>query len=77
MNDRRAPPRDRSDDQEHEAESVARHDRDKKFGEAFDKWRATRPARRGAAGSHTLPPSIGTDPGQPNGAPPGASGKNK
>ena len=115
MNDRRPPPRDRSDYQEHEAEYFARHaqppsersasdddfepdyrrwrqeqmnaldedyrswrhDRYRKFGETFDQWRASRPARSGAAGSHTLPPSEGTDPGQPNSAPPGASGKNK
>ena len=49
----------------------------KKFEEAFDRSRATRPARSGAAGTHTLPPSIGTDPGQPYSAAPGASGKNK
>ena len=49
----------------------------KKFEEAFDRLRATRPARSGAAGTHTLPPSIGTDPGQPYSAAPGASGKNK
>ena len=54
-----------------------RQDRYRKFGETFDQWRASRPARSGAAGSHTLPPSIGTDPGQPNSAAPGASGKNK
>jgi hypothetical protein len=60
-----------------EDRSWQRQDRYKKFGESFDRWRASRPARRGAAGSHTLPPSIGTDPGQPYSAPPGASGKNK
>ncbi|HYJ99951.1 MAG TPA: hypothetical protein VEX14_17940 [Burkholderiaceae bacterium] len=113
MNIRRAPPRDRSDYQEHEAEYFARHarpadqeadgefkpgdrqwrqeqmnaldadyrawrqDRNRKFGETFDQWRASRPARSHAAGSRTLPPSEGTEPGQPNSAPPGASGKNK
>jgi hypothetical protein len=55
----------------------SRHDRDEKFGEAFDAWRAQRPARTGAARGRTLPPSIGTEPGQPNSASPGASGKNK
>lgn len=54
-----------------------RQDRYKKFGESFDRWRASRPARSGAAGSHTQPPSEGTDPGQPYSAPPGGSGKNK
>jgi hypothetical protein len=54
-----------------------RQDRYRRFGEAFDRWRASRPARGGAAGSHSLPPSEGTDPGQPNSAAPGASGKNK
>ena len=54
-----------------------REDPNRKFGETFDAWRASRPARSGAAGSHRLPPSIGTDPGQPNSAAPGASGKNK
>jgi hypothetical protein len=56
---------------------TSRHDRDKKFSETFDQWRAPRPARSSAAGSRTLPPSIGTEPGQPNSASPGASGKNK
>jgi hypothetical protein len=51
--------------------------RNEKFAEAFDRLRATRPARSGAAGTHTKPPSEGTDPGQPYSAPPGASGKNK
>jgi len=115
MTDHRAPPRDRSDYQEHEAEYFARHarptpskgsdrddfepdyrrwrdeqmqaldedyrqwrrDRRQRFGETFDQWRASRPARSGAAGSHTQPPSEGTEPGQPDSAPPGASGKNK
>lgn len=52
-------------------------DPNKKFGETFDQWRASRPARSGAVGSRTLPPSVGTGPGQPYSAPPGASGKNK
>jgi hypothetical protein len=55
----------------------SRHDRDKKFSEAFDHWSASRPARSGTAGGHTLPPSLGTEPGQPYSATPGASGKNK
>jgi len=54
-----------------------RRDRYKKFGEAFDSTRASRPARSGAAGSHRVPPSEGTEPGQPYSAAPGASGKNK
>ena len=54
-----------------------RQDRYKKFSEAFDRWRASRPARSGAAGSHTLPPSEGTEPGQQYSAAQGASGKNK
>jgi hypothetical protein len=54
-----------------------RRDRYKKFGEAFDHTRAQRPARSGAAGSHTRPPSEGTNPRQPYSAAPGASGKNK
>ena len=90
---RPAPPQDRNDphhkaesstDPEQAADEAAaedfrlwRQDPNKKFGESFDQWRAARPARSGAAGSHTLPPSMGTDPGQPHHVPPGASGKNK
>jgi hypothetical protein len=64
----------RAGDDDHRS---ARHARDKTFSETFDRSRAARPARSGAAGSRTLPPSIGTEPGQPNSASPGASGKNK
>ena len=54
-----------------------RRDRYKKFSEAFDRTSASRPARSSAAGSRRLPPSEGTEPGQPYSAAPGASGKNK
>jgi hypothetical protein len=54
-----------------------RRDRHKKFSEAFDTARASRPARSSATGRHRGPPSEGTEPGQPYSAAPGASGKNK
>lgn len=54
-----------------------RVDRRPGFGEAFDRFRASRPGRGNASASHPTPPSEGTGPGQPYAAPPGASGKNK